>query len=121
MLNSTGFYLTFGNNQTDRPSFLNGLTPPPPVRYRFRLMEFLQASENFLVYTMNFPGGSSHDWFTKNTGGSSLLLAENVLALIVLPRLPSDPPDASSLMPGNDYEYDSQVAWKSGNTRSPRS
>jgi uncharacterized protein (TIGR02599 family) len=111
LLNSVGFYVDFDNNLADRPAFLSSLPNSPPIRYRYRLMEFLQPTESFSLYGTTFPD-PLHSWFTGAVTSNSFLLAENILALIILPRLPTDQLGTSTLT--NNYEYDSQTTWTGG-------
>lgn len=115
LLNVLGFYVEFYNDSDSRPSFVSS-----PERWRYRLMELLQPTENFSVYDV-----AGHSWFTasidpgKTTSPPVRLLAENIIACVICPRLSTDTTDVSSL--AADYEYDSNIAnaaspisWTSG-------
>jgi uncharacterized protein (TIGR02599 family) len=100
LLNACGFYIVYGPDNT-LPSFL-----PSVVRYRYRLMQFTQSSENLSIYAGN--KGTSN-WYlpfiksdlasttsTSNTVDATLaqttsdfVLAENIIALVILPKLSS--------------------------------
>jgi uncharacterized protein (TIGR02599 family) len=99
LITSIGYYIDHKSDITERPSFL----PPGnahPERRRFRLMEFRQPAEENLLYTptLNINGSSTtretaYQWFRgpfissdKNLSSYSFPLAENILALILLPR-----------------------------------
>ena len=96
LLNTWGFYLEFGSDKTFRPDFINNMTNPPPDRYRFRLVEMMEPSElqALYSYTSGKPTYTGLDWFTAPLGNSSVpkrAIAENVIALMFLPKLsPSD-------------------------------
>ena len=75
---------------------------------RYRLMEFMEPAEDLNVYQN--PDG----WLDAVAGGTkSHVIASNIIALVILPKLPSvgpagDPtvdPDGDNLAPS--YEYDS--------------
>ena len=94
LLNTWGYYIEF-NSEESRPSFLSSLIPPP--RYRFRLMEMMEPSESLTLYnyTSGNPALASSDpngknWFTTpltSTPTEAHVLAENIVALIILPKL----------------------------------
>lgn len=111
LLNVCGYFIQFGDDAKMRPAFLKDLTTVPP-RNRFRLMEMLQPSEDFSVYT-----ASNTDWFVKPLGTQNCAhtLAENVIALVLLPkRSPNDPPPAGA--PADLAPYWSYDSRASGNT-----
>jgi len=102
LLNTWGYYIEF-RPDTDRPSFMTGAT-----QRRYRLMEFMEPAEDLNVYQN--PDG----WLDAVAGGTkSHVIASNIIALVILPKLPSvgpagDPtvdPDGDNLAPS--YEYDS--------------
>ena len=136
LLNTFGYYLEFASDTNYRPSFLKGLSNPPPLRYRFRLIGLMESSQNLKVY--NYTQGSTTpptpncvtykgtQWFTSsvtptkfvtNISSSNRVLAENVVALIILPKLspqdenalPSPPAVAGTALAPN-YTYDTTVA-----------
>ena len=121
LLNAVGFYIDFNSDQTAWPSFFTSLSPQAAPRYRYRLMEFLQPTEQMTVYSST----SGNAWFTapvQATSPSVYVLAENIIACVVCPHLPGEMIPGSSttgtaLIPQNNYEYDSRVAstpWTSG-------
>ena len=114
-LNGIGFFLEFGDDEALRPSFLATETSIPK-RYRYRLLQMQQATENLQIY------GSSNGtaWFQDPLGFGSItvnagtrpanVLAENVIALAIIPRLSSaEDPTGASLVK-TDYNYDSRTA-----------
>ena len=123
-LNTRGYFIEYAADSNGRPSFLSG-----PARYRYRLMEFIEPTEKLSVYnyTTN-PSYTNIDWISNSlTMGSTRpvhVLAENVIALVVLPKLsPADISmwnaagsnySASSL--ASNYFYSSAV---NGNTSAP--
>jgi uncharacterized protein (TIGR02599 family) len=92
LLNTCGYYLELKDDGSFRPSFLDQL-PSPEKRKRFRLMELREPSERLTIYAKSSgnPGYKAADWYTAPlaAGNVSHVLAENVIALILLPK---DPP-----------------------------
>jgi uncharacterized protein (TIGR02599 family) len=117
-LNAIGFFLEFGNDDAIRPGFLVG-KPFIPQRYRYRLLQMQQATENLQIYSSN-NGNNDMAWFQDPLGFPSPavnaaarpanVLAENVIALVIIPRLsPTEDPTGASLVK-TDYNYDSRTA-----------
>jgi uncharacterized protein (TIGR02599 family) len=118
-LNGIGFFLEFGNDDTLRPTFLAADTSIPK-RYRYRLLQMQQPTENLQIYSSS--NGAA--WFQDPLGFGSItvnatkpvnVLAENVIALVIIPRLSpaEDPPDATgggAALVKDDYNYDSRTA-----------
>ncbi len=89
-LNTVGYFTEFADDTDQRPPFITTAMVPP--RWRFRLMEFSQPTENFSVYqfTNGNAGNTTKAWFTADVNGFAALkrvIAENVIALIITPRL----------------------------------
>lgn len=136
LLNVWGYYLELNSDKDFRPSFVDSATPPPPLRYRFRLMECMQPSENLRTYgyTSGVVGGkpvaatyAGKEWFKNSVNASpnpSRPVAENIVALILTPRLSkrdeeevkggTSEIDSSPLAP--KYVYDSSLTKNDGQT-----
>lgn len=147
LLNTWGYCIEYGDDSQLRPGFLAGLDRPPPLRYRFRLVELQEPSESFSLYLKeaalntgpNASGGNAaytqKDWFSTALGDIPKssdakpptrpvhVLAENVVALIILPKLTKADQktasgdalyDDSSLSPF--YLYDSTSTSNNGKT-----
>jgi uncharacterized protein (TIGR02599 family) len=112
MLTVCGYYLEFGPDPSV-PSFYTGNT-----RYRYRLMELLEPSEDNSVYPYSTgvtTGKPANQWIVDAFGlplKPTHSIAENIIALIILPELSQDEKQASgtpfpfySLAPY--YGYDS--------------
>ena len=93
-LNSIGFFVELADDTEQRPPFIT--TAMIPARWRFRLMEFAQPTENFSVYQFTNGAGATNyfgsQWFTNDVNGASTdglkrVVAENVIAFIITPRL----------------------------------
>ncbi len=109
-LNACGYFLQFDDGASVVPDFIKN-APGFKPRYRFRMMEMTQPTEELSVY-----GNQSSDWFVKNAAGNSRMIAENVIALVLLPKLSDrqDDPEGSgkgvSIAP--NYNYNSRVPLK---------
>lgn len=101
LLNECGFFVTFGSDRqviNGPPDFLN-----LRERYRYRLMQFQGATENLKVYGNN----SGNTWFTtplQDPRTSARIVAENVIALVILPMTQENAPTPIS----PDFKYDSR-------------
>ncbi len=99
LLNVTGYYVEFGDDRDARPPFLAKALPP---RYRFRLKEYTQPTSALDIYryTSGLTAGKLRNetyndlgWFRDSFGDRSAVptsrtVAENIVALILVPRLP---------------------------------
>lgn len=135
LLNVWGYYVELNSDSASRPAFLPGSVP---LRHRFRLMEFMQPSENLSTYgyTSGVSGGvpaasayQGREWFKDAVNASpspSRPVAENIIALIITPRLSKRDEqevkggtteiDLSPLAP--KYAYDSALTMNDGQTAS---
>jgi uncharacterized protein (TIGR02599 family) len=140
LLNVWGYYVELNSDGPLRPSFLAGTPNSPPARYRFRLMEFRQSSDQMVTYNRTSGmdptvaygrsaaiGYQGTDWFrpaANATNGPCRVVAENIVALLIVPRLSkadeqalpaglrSTNPDYSPLSP--NYAYDSSLTMNPG-------
>lgn len=99
LLNVWGYYVELDDDDGTRPSFINTLNPPVPLRKRFRLMEFMQPAEQLQSYSFtsgtvaaatNNEDYKKLEWFkpiVNNTDAPVHVLSENIIALILLPQL----------------------------------
>lgn len=104
LLNSCGYFVTYSEDPA-RPAFLGSLPNPPPLRHRYRLMQFLQPSQELAVYA----SGTGSAWLTDamDTPAPPVRqIAENIIALVVLPRR-ADRDTGTPLSPL--FEYDSRA------------
>jgi len=107
LLNACGYYVLHGQDSL-RPAFLAKLPNAPANDVRYRLMQFLQPSEHLAVYAST----TGKAWFTAPLGDSSppvQQMAENVIALVVLPRMSAADAAASGVPLTSEYEYDSRL------------
>ena len=103
-LNACGYFLRFDSaNSSVPPHVLN--SPGYKPRYRFRLMEMTQPTEQLTIYSGT---ASQSAWFVQNAVTNSRVIAENVIALVLLPKLPaSQDTSGTSLAP--NYNYNSRI------------
>lgn len=119
-MNALGFYVSYYSDTGagSCPPFVN------TTRYRYRLMQFTQATENLQIYNTppsNNPVTNSA-WFTTGSNAvgnvtgntpNTYLLADNIIALVILPKeSPQEDPAGTALSP--DYSYDSRTLWTGG-------
>lgn len=109
-LNTWGFFLEVGDDGELRPPFLKDRVP---MRIRSRLLELREPTERLSIYAPPSKD-ATHWWFAdsvkQTTNRPVRVLAENIVALVVLPRLSQ----AEELARGSEkpvlspkYEYDS--------------
>jgi len=107
-LNTWGYYVEYGSDAMYAPDFLSSAGVAPKNRYR--LIEFLDPSDSLKIFqeTSGKPGYTNHGWFTIPLGTQAYrrVLAENIVAFIVLPRL-SRVEDASGVALAPQFIYDS--------------
>lgn len=116
-LNASGYFLQFDPAiAVAIPDFVQPDWPGYRERYRFRLMEMIQPTDELAIYA----NASVTDWFVTKIAGNSRILAENVIALALLPKLPTQEDDPSkdgkgvSIAP--NYNYNSRVPVHSNDT-----
>ncbi len=116
LLNTWGYCIQFGEDSAFRPSFIPLGTVP--LRYRFRLMEMMEPSESLSLYReeLNAGGNSfytARTWYLTPFSASPRpvrVVAENILALVLLPKLAPDDQRAGNYSDGSlapNYLYDS--------------
>ena len=124
LLCSCGYYLEFGDDSSSRPPFIT--KDIAPLRYRHRLMEFLPPTEKNNIYTLTSGSSQANNYNKKawyqplvdavpaaNTPANYHPIAENIVALIITPRLSQEDEkevkgttisDESPLAPNYDYD-----------------
>lgn len=109
LLNLTGYYVKYGED-SERPEFL-----PQEPTYGFRLMEFKQRTESLVRPT------ADQAWPPAQANNADAhVIARNIVALILLPKLPSQGPAGDPTVdPGGDalapaYAYDSLTQGQGG-------
>lgn len=119
LLNTWGYYIEFGDDSGLRPPFLS--TTIAPLHSRFRLMELMEPSESLTLYSEEIAAGGNANytgatWFTTPLATKSRVLAENIIALILLPKL-SPQEDTTGTMLAPNYAYDSTSNGTNGSNK----
>ncbi len=112
LLNAYGYFVEYGDEASERPSFLDEIPNKVAKRYRFRLKEWKVPSEKFALYQAisgaEYLGDASMGWINL-TKPKPHTLAENVIALIVSPRKQSDTNfGLSEALTGAGFVYNSR-------------
>ena len=109
-LNASGYFLQFDDGASVVPDFIKN-APGFKPRYRFRMMEMTQPTEELSVY-----GNQNSGWFVNNAAGKSRMIAENVIALVLLPKLSDRQDDPAGTGKGvsiaPNYNYNSRIPLK---------
>ncbi len=104
-LNTWGYLVEYGPDSAYRPDFLT-----LPQRNRFRLIEFTDPSDQLQVFknTSGTPAYVGREWFSTPLGiaGNRRVLADNIVAVVVLPRL-SSVDDTIGVALAPEFVYDS--------------
>lgn len=112
LLSACGYFVAFGHDDASKPGFLS-----TPSRYRWRLMELSAPAEKLSVFTSS----TGDTWATTPLSqGQVRAVADNVIALIVWPRL-STQDDPAGTQISDDYTYDSRTtkSWSGTPPRQP--
>lgn len=100
LLNASGFFVQYCNNDTYRPETVSA------PRWRYRLMQGFEPTENLEVFEL-----PNADWINRIKNGGSTVspnvtpLADNVIALIIWPRVSAL--ETGATLSAN-YNYDSR-------------
>lgn len=112
LLNTWGYFIEYSDDSQLRPPFIT--TTMTPYRSRFRLLEMMGPSETMPLYKYT-SGNSTYNaptWFTDVLNGTprpARVVAENVIALVILPKLaPGEDATGTKLAP--NYSYDSTAS-----------
>lgn len=89
LLNARGYYLSFDSDAENRPPFVTegGL----PLRFRYRLMEYRPPAEKVTASAGSFSGNTVYsnpdNWFQQDLKKASRPVADNIVLLILSPRV----------------------------------
>lgn len=101
LLNAWGYYVEFGSDEPWAPIFTLGNRTS---RYRFRLFEFRQPTEELKIYATDTP--EDQLWFKNHIRPENVnVIAENVIALVIQPMDSRE--ETTPLAP--DYKFDSRA------------
>jgi|GEM_PF-696367 len=100
LLNCWGYFVDYVSDLDARPEFLKTSSAQVlnPERKRFRLMEFRQPPDQSILFSMDINSKKSYDdicqWFrgpfkdgSKSTRDYSVPVADNVLAMVIVPYI----------------------------------
>jgi uncharacterized protein (TIGR02599 family) len=109
-LNNVGFQIKYGlPDSRTLPAWVQTLFGSKT--YRFQLLEYVQPTESIQTYTSTQSGSYSLNWLASWLGGTPAprprVLAEDVLLLLLRPRL--SPDDESSLASQTGANYDATL------------
>ncbi|MCE9612461.1 MAG: Verru_Chthon cassette protein C [Chthoniobacter sp.] len=122
LINTWGYYVEF--NYDARPAFIESLSAAskPANRWRYRMMELMQPSNALSIFsfTSGNPAYVGKEWFSTKLPAATLppaalpvtpthVLAENIVALVVHPRLTKKEEELTGKTLSKDYFYDSTV------------
>ena len=123
LLNAWGYFVEYGDDTSSVPPFLREKVAP---RYRFRLKEMRQPSEELGIFNFDESSSGVEQWRSTNsirdklwysqevTGSSSTqkrVVAENIVALILTPLRTASAEEGgrrSQIPINNNYIYDSR-------------
>jgi uncharacterized protein (TIGR02599 family) len=113
VLNAIGYFVEFGSDRDLLPDFVAEEIEP---RYRYRLVQFIQPSEEMRIYAEDWPARSTHggaNWFRQPLGAPvrpARILAENIIAMVIMPKRSQREAEANPGLPplAPDYAYDSR-------------
>ncbi len=88
LMNARGYAIQFGDDNTNRPPFLSDYTIP--VRYRYRLVEYRPPAELAAPFQGNTIYTHPADWFRQDLDQSTRIVAENIILLVISPRVSAE-------------------------------
>jgi uncharacterized protein (TIGR02599 family) len=111
LLCARGYFVQYGSDENFRPPFLSS----SGAKNRFRVMEYSPYAENNSIYS-----AAAGAWFedageeiskseTSVNRGLTRPIADNIILLVLSPRLKSDADDDGDPSIAPNYEYDSSV------------
>ena len=106
LLSACGFFVAFGGDDATRPAIVPASAE---VNYRWRLVELTAPAESLSV----FASSTGTSWFTTPIAdGQVRPLADNIIALVIWPRLaPLNDPDGTGIAPNYAYDSRTTASW----------
>jgi uncharacterized protein (TIGR02599 family) len=104
LLNAVGYWVAFGDNDAWRPNHVSS------QRARYRLMQGVERTENLSVFNSTTPSWANNLRKLPNLAPptGAFPLAENVVALLLWPRLPIAQDQKGTAL-SSDFLYDSKA------------
>ena len=126
LLNCWGYFVKYDSDKQQRPDFLNDKAQQNlhPDMKRFRLMEFRQSADQLTIFHLDHPAASTppvmpspllsdakseadlYAWFRSPISTASQPLADNILAVLIQPQLPTTTPP---LPTPTDFVYNTRA------------
>jgi len=102
LLNARGYYVKYESDARNRPPFIT--SSGVPLKYRYRLMEYRPPAEQLTGAPATASAGNSiytnpTDWFRQDLTASSHAVADNILLLILSPRVSEEAAATGKLDP----------------------
>lgn len=88
LLNARGYAVEFSDDLSNRPPFLE--EHALPARHRYRLIEYRPPAEKTSTVLGNAIYTSPTDWFRKDYKTASRVVADNIILLILSPRVTAE-------------------------------
>lgn len=88
LLNARGFAIQFSDDTGNRPPFLTDYSIA--TRYRYRLIEYRPPAENSEDFQGNPIYTHPADWFRQDLDKSARVVADNIILLILSPRVSAE-------------------------------
>jgi uncharacterized protein (TIGR02599 family) len=110
LLNACGYFIEFGPETSYWPTLFSAASNVQP-RYRYRLMQTIQSTENNGIYAdrEGVAAELAPTWITP-LNSMALPIAENIIALVIWPR--EDPSaDPTGTLVSTDYQYNSRQGY----------
>lgn len=117
VLNAVGYYVEFANGNDPKLKKVPAFIKNPVDNWRFRLMEFNQPSQYLSIYSSKVSYVNPGSWFALAVDPAvtpplapTFAVADNILALIVRPKVANPTPNAplaTEIAP--NYAYDSKL------------
>lgn len=85
LLNARGFAIQFSDDASNRPPFFAEYNIP--IRHRYRLIEYRPPAERTTALAGNSIYSHPTDWFRQNINESTRVVADNVILLVLSPRV----------------------------------
>jgi uncharacterized protein (TIGR02599 family) len=112
LLNARGYAVRFGNDAEGRPPFLGGYDIP--VHWRYQLIEYRPPTERSEGGGATFQGNMIYakptTWFQEDSEASTRVVADNILLLLLSPRVAESVATANQTSPWQiapQYRYNS--------------
>lgn len=97
LLNARGFAIQFSDDSINRPPFFADYQIP--ARHRYRLIEYRPPAERTSALAGNAIYSHPTDWFRQNLDTSTRVVADNIILLVLSPRVSDEDARVSKKSP----------------------